>query len=269
MKKPSFVRVEWPGGHTDTYSITGSARRMLTVAVATPPPVGTEADCALLDESRGAQARGRVRVAESKAGEAVLEVLSAKRVESEQSAEQSAAAKPAPPPGPARTAKVTTRGRGRGATEGVAIGIDLGTSNTCVSTVVGGRPQVIPTRWGTTTIPSVLAIVDGRVLVGPPAAKRLVLNPRETVYGSKRLIGRSYSEELADEYQPYFAYPLVETEDHQFGTRIIDRELSFEEVAVRILAEAKAMAVAHLGKPTSARWWWAASRPGRPGGRSR
>ena len=250
MKKPSFVRVTWPGGHQDTYRITQAARRMLTVTIAGPPGAGTEADCELLDDAQQLQARGRLKVAEHVEGGAVLEILVLQRLDADggAAAPTPAAAKPKPPPGPARSAKVTTRGRGRGATDGVAIGIDLGTSNTCVSYVVDGRPKVIPTRWGATTIPSVLAIVDGKVLVGPPAAKRLVLNPQETIYGSKRLVGRSYSDALADEYQPYFAFPLVETGDHQFGTKIREREITFEEVAERILAEAKAQAVAHIGK---------------------
>ena len=72
-----------------------------------------------------------------------------------------------PPSGSA--ARVATRIRGRGASEGIAIGIDLGTSNTCASIVKDGKPQVLTTRWGTTTIPSVLAILDGQVKVGPDA----------------------------------------------------------------------------------------------------
>jgi molecular chaperone DnaK len=95
-------------------------------------------------------------------------------------------------------------------------------------------------------VPSVLAIVDGQVRVGQAAAKRLVLNPQETIYGSKRLVGRAYSEALADEFQPYFAFPLVETDDHQFGARLPDRVVSFEEVAERLLREVREVAAEHL-----------------------
>ncbi|MCU0674698.1 MAG: heat shock 70 family protein [Myxococcota bacterium] len=145
-----------------------------------------------------------------------------------------------------RVARVATRIRGKGASEGFTIGIDLGTSNTCVSIVENGRPRVLPTRTGASTVPSVLAIVDGQVRVGQAAAKRLVLNPQETIYGSKRLVGRAYSEALADEFQPYFAFPLVETDDHQFGARLPDRVVSFEEVAERLLREVREVAAEHL-----------------------
>ena len=159
-----------------------------------------------------------------------------------------------PPPGEvsddaATVAKVATRTRGRGATEGFAIGIDLGTSNTCASIVIDGEPQVIPTRYGTHTVPSVYARVGHRVLVGEPAVKRMVLDPRETIYGSKRLIGRAYTPELAFEYQPYFAYQLAETRDHRFGAAIDNDVVSFEEVATALLEEVRDVASRHLGGP--------------------
>ena len=99
-----------------------------------------------------------------------------------------------------------------------AIGIDLGTSNTCVSRVHNGKPEVMPTRFGSKTIPSVVALGDGgRPIVGEAAAKRMVLYPDQTVYGSKRLIGRAYRRSVAQAYQPHFAWRIVETEEHRFG----------------------------------------------------
>ncbi len=149
----------------------------------------------------------------------------------------------------ATVAQVATRTRGRGATEGFAIGIDLGTSNTCASIVSDGVPKVIPTRYGTHTVPSVYARVGHRVLVGEPAVKRMVLDPRETIYGSKRLVGRAYTEELAFDYQPYFAYRLAETRDHHFGAAIDNDVVSFEEVATALLEEVRDVASRHLGGP--------------------
>lgn len=130
---------------------------------------------------------------------------------------------------------------------GHVIGIDLGTSNTCASVVVDGTPKVIPTRWGTSTIPSILASVDGRLVVGHGAAKRMILNPSETIYGSKRLLGRAFTQQLRSDFQPYFAYPLVETESHGFGAPVQERVVSFEEVSMRLLSEVKAVAEEHLG----------------------
>ncbi len=251
MTEPKHARITWPDGRTATYPIVAAGRRTLRLSFDHIPEEGLEVAVELLNADQKILARGKIRVGETNGKTTDVEVLSATRVAATPSAAAADAAdvKPEVPEGPPRTAKVTTRLRGRGASVGVAIGIDLGTSNTCVSAVVDGKPIVIPTRWGTTTIPSVLALVDGRIMVGQPAAKRLILNPQETVYGSKRLVGRSFSEELADEFQPYFAYPLVETADHQFGASLGHQVISFEEVAQRILAEAKAMAAAHLGQP--------------------
>lgn len=156
---------------------------------------------------------------------------------------------PGSPSGGHDPVRIETRTRGRGTTEGFAIGIDLGTSNTCASVVLDGVPQVIPTRYGTHTVPSVYARVGHRVLVGEPAVKRMVLDPRETIYGSKRLIGRAYTDSLAYDYQPYFAYQLAETRDHRFGAAIDGDVVPFEEVATALLEEVRDVASRFLGGP--------------------
>lgn len=146
-----------------------------------------------------------------------------------------------------RKARVATRVSGTGAST-LAIGIDLGTSNTCASAVIDGVPQVIPTRFGTNTVPSVLTVIDSRVVVGHAAAKRMIMNPHETIYGSKRLVGRAFTSEVADEYQSSFAYPLVETDDHRFGASLKGRIISFEQVAEYLLAEVRDVAEQHLNQ---------------------
>jgi molecular chaperone DnaK len=146
-----------------------------------------------------------------------------------------------------RKARVATRVSGTGA-HGLTIGIDLGTSNTCASAVIDGVPQIIPTRFGTNTVPSVLTVIDSRIVVGHPAAKRMIMYPHETIYGSKRLVGRAFTAEIADEYQSSFAYPLVETEDHRFGASLNGRIISFEQVAEYLLAEVRDVAERHLGQ---------------------
>ena len=142
---------------------------------------------------------------------------------------------PSPPMAPDAT--LATRTAGRGATEGHTMGIDLGTSNVCAATMVNGEVKIIPTRYNTISTPSVYSRIGGRVLVGDAAVKRMVLDPRSTVYGSKRLIGRAYTPELAADYQPYFAYPLVETHEHRFGAELNREIVSFEEVAAAFLRE--------------------------------
>lgn len=136
---------------------------------------------------------------------------------------------------------------------GVVIGIDLGTTNTCAAWVADGKPQIIPGRTGTNTIPSMITFdPDGTAHVGQRALDRHVLHPLRTVYGSKRLIGRTYRPELAAELQTHFAYPLGEAEGQRFGARIDDRVMSMDTIAARVLDEVRSCAEAHLKKPVEA-----------------
>ncbi|MGE8358085.1 MAG: Hsp70 family protein, partial [Microvirgula sp.] len=78
---------------------------------------------------------------------------------------------------------------------GKIIGIDLGTTNSCVSVVENGQPKVIENAEGARTTPSVIAYMeDGEILVGAPAKRQAVTNARNTIYASKRLIGRRFEE---------------------------------------------------------------------------
>jgi molecular chaperone DnaK len=131
---------------------------------------------------------------------------------------------------------------------GVLIGIDLGTTNTCAAHVVDGRPRILPGRTGGNFIPSMLTFDDGGAFhVGQRAADRLVLQPLRTVYGSKRLLGRTYSAEVAAEMQRHFAYPLAEADGQRFGVRIDGRVVSMDTIAARLLDEVRSCAEAHLG----------------------
>ncbi len=131
---------------------------------------------------------------------------------------------------------------------GVIIGIDLGTTNTCAAYVVDGKPKLIPGRTGTNTIPSMINFdTDGRWYVGQRAADRQVLHPLRTVYGSKRLVGRTYRADLAAELQRHFAYPLGEADGQRFGVRINDHVISMDTIAARVLDEVRSTAEAHLG----------------------
>jgi molecular chaperone DnaK len=138
-------------------------------------------------------------------------------------------------------------------TTGVIIGIDLGTTNTCASYVDKGRPKIIPGRMGSNTIPSMITFdADGTFHVGQRAADRQILQPLRTVYGSKRLVGRTFRAELAADLQEHFAYPLAEAEGQRFGARIGDDVISMDTIAARILAEVRSTAEAHLEVPVEA-----------------
>jgi molecular chaperone DnaK len=136
---------------------------------------------------------------------------------------------------------------------GVVIGFDLGTTNTCAAWVDEGRVKIIPGRTGKSTIPSMITFEpDGSFHIGQRAADRQVLYPQRTVYGSKRLIGRTYRPELAQELQQHFAYPLAEAEGQRFGVRIDDRVISMETIAARVLDEVRSTAEEHLKRPVEA-----------------
>ena len=78
---------------------------------------------------------------------------------------------------------------------GKIIGIDLGTTNSCVSVIEGGKPAVIANNDGMRTTPSVVAFTkNGDTLVGQAAKRQAVTNPQNTIYSAKRFIGRSFSE---------------------------------------------------------------------------
>jgi molecular chaperone DnaK len=78
---------------------------------------------------------------------------------------------------------------------GKIIGIDLGTTNSCVSVMEGGKPKVIENSEGARTTPSVVAYADdGEILCGAPAKRQAVTNAKNTIYAVKRLIGRRFEE---------------------------------------------------------------------------
>ena len=80
---------------------------------------------------------------------------------------------------------------------GKIIGIDLGTTNSCVAIMEGGKPKVIENSEGTRTTPSVVAYSDdGEVLVGQSAKRQAVTNPKNTLYAIKRLVGRRFADDV-------------------------------------------------------------------------
>jgi molecular chaperone DnaK len=90
------------------------------------------------------------------------------------------------------------------------IGIDLGTTNACVAHVRSRIPRVVPTDKGKLILPSVVALSEkGDVLVGAVAKDQLVVNPKNTIYGAKRLIGRKWNSRVVQELRSYYSYDIV------------------------------------------------------------
>jgi len=123
------------------------------------------------------------------------------------------------------------------------IGIDLGTTNSCAAVMIDGKPQVIPSRKGYRTIPSIVAYTDeGRLLVGHPAKAQMELNPTNTVYGSKRLIGRPYTSPAVQQMKDRFHYQIIKGPQNEAAVRIVGRNFSLQQVAAFILSEIKDIA---------------------------
>jgi molecular chaperone DnaK len=130
-----------------------------------------------------------------------------------------------------------------------AIGIDLGTTYTCAAVVEDGKPRVIRSRLGYTTIPSVVTYDDqGEALVGQPAERRMIVQPEETIYGSKRLVGRAFASGVRKRFQPFFQYELVSDQDGFIAAKIGERTISLVDVSALILREIRAAAESGLGE---------------------
>jgi len=133
------------------------------------------------------------------------------------------------------------------------IGIDLGTTNSCAAYVEdsGQKAKLIPYRSGEYTIPSIYAIDEkGNELVGHDAKRQWQLNPKRTIYGSKRLLGRQYDRRIADQIHDYFAYDIHESEEkREVEIAVGGQMFTLQQVASKILLKIKDVASDHLQAP--------------------
>ncbi|HZZ82996.1 MAG TPA: TIGR02266 family protein [Anaeromyxobacteraceae bacterium] len=128
------------------------------------------------------------------------------------------------------------------------VGIDLGTTNSCVAVVQGGKARVLSSRQGYSTIPSVAAFDEhGRLLVGHAAKGQMVVNPRNTVYGSKRLVGRMFASPTVQACRDRFHYEIVEGQDGAAAVRFAGRDFSLQQVSALVLQEIRSIATEALG----------------------
>ena len=127
------------------------------------------------------------------------------------------------------------------------IGIDLGTTNSCVAIVEGGEPKVIINEEGTRTTPSVVAFLKSgeEVLVGGPAKRQAVANPENTVYSTKRLMGRRF-EEISGESEG-LAYSVVKSGKSDAWVEVEGKQYSPPQVSAHVLMKLKKAAEDYLG----------------------
>jgi molecular chaperone DnaK len=132
---------------------------------------------------------------------------------------------------------------------GKIIGIDLGTTNSCVAIMEGGKPKVIENSEGARTTPSIVAYMDdGEVLVGAPAKRQAVTNPKNTLYAVKRLIGRRFDEKEVQKDIDLMPYKIVKAENNDAWVEILGKKIAPPEVSAQVLRKMKKTAEDYLGE---------------------
>jgi len=132
---------------------------------------------------------------------------------------------------------------------GKMIGIDLGTTNSCVAVREGDKTRVIENSEGDRTTPSVVAFTDDdEVLVGAPAKRQAVTNPHNTLYGIKRLIGRSHDEEEVQKDINQVPFNIVKSDNGDAWVQVGDKKMAPPEISARVLQKMKSTAEDYLGE---------------------
>ncbi|OWY38667.1 molecular chaperone DnaK [Xenophilus sp. AP218F] len=132
---------------------------------------------------------------------------------------------------------------------GKIIGIDLGTTNSCVAVVEGGNPKVIENAEGTRTTPSIIAYVeDGEILVGAPAKRQAVTNPKNTIYAAKRLIGRRFEDKEVQKDIDLMPFQITKASNGDAWVKVRDQELAPPQISAEVLRKMKKAAEDYLGE---------------------
>jgi len=135
---------------------------------------------------------------------------------------------------------------------GKIIGIDLGTTNSCVAVMENGQPKVIENSEGARTTPSIVAYMeDGEILVGAPAKRQAVTNPKNTLFAVKRLIGRRFSEKEVQKDIDLMPYKIVENNNGDAWIEVRGKKISPPEVSAQVLVKMKKTAEDYLGEPVT------------------
>ena len=132
------------------------------------------------------------------------------------------------------------------------IGIDLGTTNSCVAIMEGGKPRVIENSEGDRTTPSVVAFMeDGEITVGQPAKRQAVTNPHNTLFAVKRLIGRRFNEPEVQKDINLVPYKIVKNDNGDAWVEARDKKMAPPEISARVLMKMKKTAEDYLGHPVT------------------
>src|SRR3989338_3834270 len=128
------------------------------------------------------------------------------------------------------------------------IGIDLGTTNSCVAIMDGGKPKVIENSEGDRTTPSIVAYTEGdEILVGQPAKRQAVTNPKKTLYAIKRLIGRKFAEDVVQRDIKMVPYKIVKADNGDAWVEVHSERKAPPQVSEEVLRKMKKTAEDYLG----------------------
>ena len=133
---------------------------------------------------------------------------------------------------------------------GKIIGIDLGTTNSCVSVMENGAPKVIENAEGARTTPSIIAYTnDGEVLVGAPAKRQAVTNPKNTLYAIKRLIGRRFEDKEVQKDISLMPFKITKADNGDAWVEVLsDKKMAPQQVSAEVLRKMKKAAEDYLGE---------------------
>ena len=132
---------------------------------------------------------------------------------------------------------------------GKIIGIDLGTTNSCVAVMESGKPKVIENAEGARTTPSIVAYMeDGEVLVGAPAKRQAITNPKNTLFAVKRLIGRKFQEEMVQKDIGMVPYSIVKANNGDAWVEVRGKKMAPPEISAAVLQKMKKTAEDYLGE---------------------
>ncbi|MGQ0578157.1 MAG: molecular chaperone DnaK [Betaproteobacteria bacterium] len=135
---------------------------------------------------------------------------------------------------------------------GKIIGIDLGTTNSCVAVMESGQPKVIENSEGARTTPSIVAYMeDAEVLVGAPAKRQAVTNPRNTLFAVKRLIGRRFTEKEVQKDIDLMPYKIIQNSNGDAWVEVRGKKIAPPEISAQVLVKMKKTAEDYLGEPVT------------------
>ena len=127
------------------------------------------------------------------------------------------------------------------------IGIDLGTTNSCVAVIENGTSKVIENSEGARTTPSIVAYTPDEIIVGASAKRQAVTNPKNTIYASKRLIGRKFKEQAVQKDLDLMPYEIYENTNGDAWVRAQGKELAPPQISAEVLRKMKKTAEDYLG----------------------